>query len=149
MKKLVAAALFLVLPLASLAQERATTKEAEAMVHRAVEYLQKEGKEKAFATFSDPKGAFTYRDLYVVAYGLDGKCLAHGAKKDRIGKNMMGDKDANGKQFIKERIELARKDGKGWQEYMFLNPATQQVEHKVAYFEKVGDVVVASGAYRP
>ncbi|MGC3996710.1 MAG: cache domain-containing protein [Anaeromyxobacter sp.] len=149
MNKLLTAALLAVLPLAALAQDRATTKDAEAMVHRAVEYLQKEGKEKAFATFSDPKGAFTYRDLYIVVYDLDGKCLAHGAKKARIGKPLAGDKDADGKLFIKERIDVAKANGKGWQEYRFENPATKAVEHKVAYFEKAGDVIIACGAYKP
>jgi signal transduction histidine kinase len=149
MKKLLAAALFLSLPLGALAQERASTKEAEAMVHRAVEFLNKEGKEKAFATFSDPKGAFTYRDLYIMVYDLEGKCLAHGAKKERVGKNLLEEKDADGKQFVKERVEIARKAGKGWQEYKFANPATKAVEHKVAYLEKVGDVIVVCGAYKP
>jgi cytochrome c len=149
MRKLLAAALFLSLPLAALAQERASTKEAEAMVHRAVEFLNKEGKEKAFATFSDPKGAFTYRDLYIVVYDLDGKCLAHGSKKERVGKSFLEEKDADGKQFVKERVEIAKKSGKGWQEYKFQNPATKAVEHKVAYLEKVGDVIVVCGAYKP
>jgi signal transduction histidine kinase len=84
-----------------------------------------------------------------VAYTLDGKCVAHGARKDRIGKSLLNDKDVDGKQFVKERIEIAKKDGKGWQEYKYLNPATKAVEHKVAYLERVGDVVVACGAYRP
>ena len=148
MKKLIALALFASLPLAALAQERATTKEAETMVHRAVDFLKKEGKEKAYATFNDPKGAFTYRDLYIVVYDLEGKCVAHGAKKERIGKNLSEDKDADGKQFVKERVEIAKKDGKGWQEYKFQNPATKAVETKVAYLERVGDVIVACGAYK-
>ncbi len=29
------------------------------------------------------------------------------------------------------------------------NPATKAVEHKVAYLEKVGDVIVVCGAYKP
>jgi signal transduction histidine kinase len=149
MKKLLALALFASLPLAALAQDRATTKEAEAMVHRAVEFLNKEGKDKAFATFSDPSGPFTYRDLYIMVYDLEGKCVAHGAKKERIGKDLAGDKDADGKLFVKERIEIAKKDGKGWQEYKFQNPATKKVEQKVAYLERVGDVIVACGAYKP
>ncbi len=149
MKKSLAAALVLTLPLCSLAEERATTKQAEALVHKAVEYLKKEGPEKAYATFSDPKGVFTFRDLYVVAYDLTGKCLAHGQKKDRIGKNLIADKDPDGKEFVKERVEIAKRDGKGWQEYKFMNPATQKVETKVAYFEKGGDVIIACGAYTP
>ncbi len=149
MKRSLAAALVLALPLCAPAEERATTQQAEALVHTAVEYLKKEGPEKAYATFSDPKGVFTFRDLYVVAYDLSGKCLAHGQKKDRIGKNLIADKDPDGKEFVKERVEVAKRDGKGWQEYKFMNPATQKVETKVAYFEKVGDVIIACGAYKP
>ncbi len=135
-------------PAAARAEERATTKEAEAMVHQAVAFVKKEGKQKAFAVFSDPKGAFTYRDLYIAAYDLSGKCVAHGQKKDRIGKDMLNDKDPDGKPFVAERIRIAREKGSGWQEYKVMNPATQQVEKKVAYFELVDDVILVCGAYR-
>ena len=142
------ATLLAVLPALARAEERATTKDAEAMVHQAVALVKKEGKERAFAVFDDPKGPFVFRDLYVTVYGLDGKCLAHGANKARIGKALLDDKDADGKLFVRERIEIARKSGKGWQEYKFLNPVTKQVEDKVAYLELVDDVIVVSGAYR-
>jgi cytochrome c len=134
---------------AALADERATPKEAEAMVHKAIEFLKKEGKEKAFAAFDDTKGPFTYRDLYIMVYDLKGTCLAHGAKKERVGNSLVEEKDADGKQFVKERLEIVAKDGKGWQQYKFQNPATRKVEVKVAYFEKVEDVIVVSGAYKP
>jgi signal transduction histidine kinase len=136
-------------PAAARADERATTKEAEAMVHQAVALVKKEGKAKAFAVFNDPKGAFTYRDLYIAAYDLEGNCLAHGQKKERIGKNYLAEKDPSGKEFVKERTELAKKDGKGWQEYQFMNPVTKKVERKVAYFEVVDGVILMCGAYKP
>lgn len=142
-------ALAVLLPSTSTASDRATTKEAEAMVKKAVELLKKEGKAKALEVFSDPKGAFTYRDLYIAAYDLEGKCVAHGAKKERVGKNFLADKDADGKAFVAERIQIAKEKGKGWQEYKFLNPATKAVEHKVAYFELVDGVIVTCGAYKP
>ncbi len=142
-------ALLAFLPSAALPDERATTREAESMVRSAVAFLKKEGKEKAFAVFSDPKGPFTYRDLYIMVYDMDGKCVAHGANRARIGKGLLEDKDADGKQFVKERVKIAREQGKGWQEYKFLNPATHKVEQKVAYLEAVGDVIVACGAYKP
>lgn len=143
----VAAALVLLSGTAA-AQERASTKEAELLVKKAVDYLKKNGKEKAFATFSDPKGSFTFRDLYVTAYDLDGKCLAHGQKPERVGKNLLADKDPDGKAFVAERIQIAKEKGSGWQQYKFMNPVDKRVEDKVAYFEKVDDVVVACGAYR-
>jgi signal transduction histidine kinase len=144
----VSAVVVLLAPAAVQAADVATTKDAEMMVHQAVAFLKKEGKAKAFAEFSDPKGRFTYRDLYVVAYDLDGNCLAHGQKKERVGKNLLEDKDPDGKLFVKERVKIAKEQGKGWQEYKFSNPATKQIEQKVAYFERVDDVIVASGAYK-
>jgi cytochrome c len=148
MRKLVAAvALAIALPSAH-AEEFATTKDAELMVHQAVAFMKKEGKEKAFAAFSDPNGRFRYRDLYVMAYDLQGRCLAHGAKKDRIGKLLIEDKDADGKLFVKERIAIAKQHGKGWQEYKWENPVSHQIEQKVAYFELSDGVIVASGAYK-
>jgi hypothetical protein len=49
---------------------------------------------------------------------------------------------------VKERVEIAKRNGKGWQEYKFQNPLTKRVEQKVAYFERVGDVIVLCGAYK-
>jgi cytochrome c len=145
----IAAAVLLAFAPAALAEDRATPKEAEAMVHKAIDYLKKEGKEKAFAVFNDPHGAFAYRDLYITAFDPSGICLANGAKKERVGKSLIEDKDVDGKLFVKERLELARKDGKGWQQYKFMNPATKAVELKVVYFEQAGDVIIGSGAYKP
>ena len=150
MRLAVASVLAAVLAVSAVAAEeqRASTKEAELLVRKAVEYLKKNGKEKAFAAFNDPVGPFTLRDLYIAAYDLDGKCVAHGQKKDRIGKNMLADKDPDGKPFVAERVKLAKEKGKGWQEYKFMNPATGQIEQKVAYFELVDDVILVCGAYR-
>ena len=149
MRHAVAATVLLALVSTAGAADRATPKEAEAMVHKAVDYLKKEGKEKAFAVFNDPAGPFTYRDLYIMVYDPTGTCLAHGAKKERVGKNLAEEKDPDGKLFVKERLEIARRDGKGWQQYKFMNPADKKVELKVVYFEQVGDVIVVSGAYKP
>jgi signal transduction histidine kinase len=149
MRKLaVAAALAVLLPLAAAAQEYATTKDAELLVRRAAAFLKAEGKEKALPIFSDPKGQFAYRDLYVTVYDMEGRCLAHGQKKERVGKLFIDDKDVDGKPFIRERLEIVKAHGKGWQEYKFMNPLTKTIEQKVAYFEKAGDVVIMAGAYK-
>ncbi len=74
--------------------------------------------------------------------------MAHGQKKDRIGKNMLNDKDPDGKAFVAERVQVAKEKGSGWQDYKFMNPVTKQIEQKAAYFERVADVILVSGAYR-
>lgn len=129
-------------------EEYATSKDAEQLVHRAAAYLRKAGRQKAVAAFQDRGGAFVYRDLYVFAYTMDGICLAHPTRPERVGKNNLKDRDPDGKEFVRERIEIARRDGKGWQEYKFHNPATDRVEQKVAYFELVDGVLLVAGAYK-
>ena len=146
MRKLVALAALV--PLLAASEELATTKDAEMMVHQAIAFMKKEGTDKALAEFDDSRGRFTYRDLYVMVYDMNGKCLAHGAKRERIGKSLLEEKDADGKQFVKERVRIAREHGKGWQDYKFQNPVSKQVEQKVAYLERVGDLIVVCGAYK-
>lgn len=143
------AALLALVPAAAAAEEYATTKDAQLLVHRAGSFLRKHGREKALAAFNDRKGPFAYRDLYVFAYDLGGTCLAHPTKPERVGKNNLSDKDPDGREFVRERIEIARKHGKGWQDYKFHNPATNKVEQKVAYFELVDGVLLVAGAYKP
>lgn len=130
------------------AAEFGTPAEAEAMVKKAVAEVKAAGKDKAFAEFSNPKGKFVDRDLYITVYDLSGKCLAHGANAKMIGKDLLDLKDPDGKFFVKERIEIAKAKGGGWQDYKFTNPVTKKVEPKAMYFEKAGDIIVACGAYK-
>lgn len=49
----------------SIAAEFGTAAEAEAMVKKAVAFIKSQGKDKAFAEISNPKGKFIDRDLYI------------------------------------------------------------------------------------
>jgi cytochrome c len=126
----------------------ATKDEAVAMVKKAVAAIKSEGPDKAYAEISNPTGPFVDRDLYIVVYGLDGMVLAHGADKKRIGTNQMNDKDADGKEFVKERIELAKTHDSFWQSYKFMNPVTKKVEPKQIYCERLEQTVVCGGVYQ-
>jgi len=153
MKKLIATTIgvsFLVLMAGSItfAAEFGTAAEAEAMVKKAIQFIKTEGKEKAFAEFSNLKGKFVDRDLYVTVYDLNAKCLAHGANPKMIGKDLIDMKDPDGKAFFKERMEIAKTKGKGWQDYKFTNPLSKKIEPKSMYFERFEDIVVACGIYK-
>ena len=132
----------------TLAAEFGTAAEAEAMVKKAIALIKSEGKEKAFAELDNPKGKFVDRDLYISVYDLNGKCLAHGANSKMIGKDLIDLKDSDGKAFVRERMELAKTKGKGWQDYKFTNPVSKKIEPKSMYFERLEDVVVACGIYK-
>jgi signal transduction histidine kinase len=136
------------LPFAAQAETQATAAEATAMVKKGVAFIKANGKEKGLAEISNKKGQFIDRDLYLVVYGLDGVVRAHGANEKMIGKNLIDLKDVDGKEFVKERVELAKAKGTFWQDYKFTNPVSKKIEPKRMYCEKLDDAAVCGGIYK-
>lgn len=132
----------------AVAAEFGTPAEAEALAKKAVAYIKANGLEKGLAEVNNPKGQFVDRDLYVTVYDMTGKCLAHGFNQKMVGKDLIELKDPDGKLYIKERVEMMKTKNKGWQDFKFTNPLSKKIEPKTAYIEKVGDVIVMSGAYK-
>jgi len=124
-----------------------TASEAEALVKKAIESFKSKGKDATFAEINNPKGKFTDRDLYIFVYDMNGKCLAHGQNPEMIGKDLIDKVDADGKYFVKERIEIAKTKGSGWQYYKFKDPLTKKTEFKRAYVERSGELIFGSGIY--
>jgi len=131
----------------AVAAEFATKDEAVTMVKSAVVFIKEQGEAKAYAEFSRKGSKFHDRDLYITVLGLDGRVLAHGQRADFIGKNLIDAKDPDGKLFIKERSDLALHNASFWQKYKFMNPATQKVEAKDMYCERLGETNVCGGVY--
>jgi signal transduction histidine kinase len=130
------------------AEDRATKKEAEAMVKKAVAAY-KAGGEKSFADFTAPSKKFASKDLYIVVYDVNGKCVAHGQNAKQVGKELIGMKDPDGKPFVKERVDLAKAKGSFWQDYKFTDPLTKTVLRKQAYCEKADDKnIICGGVYK-
>jgi hypothetical protein len=127
---------------------KGTPQEAKAMVEKAIAFYKSQGKEKAFVEIGDPNGQFMKDDIYVTVYDMNGVCLARPVEKAMIGKNMMGLQDAAGKLFIKERLEMVKTKGRGWQDYKFPHPVTKKWELKTAYFDTYDNLVFTSGAYK-
>jgi len=130
------------------AQAKGTTKEAQAMLAKAVEFYKANGQAKAFAAFDDPKGKFVDRDLYIYVSDLNAKILSHGANKALIGKTLIELKDTDGKLFMKELVDKAKTSASGSVDYKWTNPTTKKVEAKTVFYQKVGDVVLVCGAYK-
>lgn len=130
------------------AEERATRKEAEAMVKKAVAAY-KTGGEKIFADITAPSKKYVSKDLYIVVYDVTGKCVAHGQNAKQVGKDLIGMKDPDGKSFVKERVELAKAKGTFWQDYKFTDPLTKKVLAKQMYCEKADDKnIICGGIYK-
>jgi cytochrome c len=145
---LMALALTLSLCAPAMASKDASKDDALAMVKKGVAFIKANGTEKGYAEVSNKAGAFIDRDLYLVVYGLDGKCLAHGANPKQIGRDLIDLTDVDGKYFVKERVAMAKTKPTGfWQEYKFTNPVSKKIEPKVMYCEKLGETAVCGGVY--
>jgi signal transduction histidine kinase len=133
---------------AASAADNATAKEAEAMVKKGIAYIKANGKEKGYAEVTSKQSQFKDRDLYLVVYQLDGKVLAHGANEKMVGRVLIDLKDVDGKEFVRERVELGKAKPSFWQDYKFTNPVSKKVEPKTAYCERLDDSVVCGGIYK-
>ena len=119
---------------------------AQALLQRAVAYY-KAIKDLALAHFS-PQGEFVDDELYVYVVSTKGVLLASGGLSSSwIGTNIADQQDAVGKLFVREVLDKARKNGSGTVEYHWLNPTSNKTERKIAYFQKVGDRIIAVGYY--
>ena len=150
MIKLVALCAF-VLSSHAFAGDNGTSTEAVALVKKAIAYLKENGKDKAFAEFSNPKGQFIDRDMYIVAFATngDGVALAHGGNARLVGRSLLDLRDVEGKYMVKEFLRVANeKSGSGWVDYKWPHPVTKAIESKSTYIERTGDIAIACGVYK-
>jgi cytochrome c len=133
---------------AATSSQQATADEAVAMVKQGVAYIKANGKDKAYAEITSKEGRFRDRDLYLVVYGLDGKVWAHGQNTRMVGKVVIDLRDIDGKEFVRERVELAKAKPTFWQDYKFTNPVSKKIEPKRMYCERLDDTVVCGGIYK-
>jgi cytochrome c len=134
--------------LGAAAADRVTAKEAEAMVKKGVAYIKANPREKAMADITNKNGQFVDRELYLTVYLLDGTAVAHGANEKFVGKNMIDLRDGNGKEHIRERMELAKAKPSFWHDFSFVNPTNRKIEPKSMYCERAADLVVCGGIYK-
>lgn len=129
--------------------QNATKDDAVATVKKGIAFIKANGKDKGYAAITDKDPQFVKGDLYLVVYGMDGKCLAHGANPKQVGRDLIDLKDIDGKAFIRERVELGKSKPKGfWQDYKFTNPATKKIEPKQMYCERLDETLVCGGIYK-
>jgi cytochrome c len=146
-KAVLAAAMLLPLAGAFAAEDFATPRDAEQMVAKAVAAIRKDG-DKVYQAITAKEQAWVRGDLYPVVYDLDGKVLAHGQNARMVGKDLIALRDAEGKAFIQERMDLAKKKPSFWQDYSFVDPVSKNILPKRMYCERLGETVVCAGVYK-
>ena len=131
-----------------------STKQAEAveaLVTKAAALIEKEGQTAAFAQFRTKDSEWLHGDTYLYAYDLKGNVLLNAAFPQREGTNVAGQKDAAGKPFQDEILQIAATEGSGWVSYMFPKPGQTEPSMKWAYVKRVTlngtPGLIASGFY--
>lgn len=133
-----------------LSAQAITPAETTALVKEAITFAKASGKDAAFKEITKIGGRFHKHggELYVFVYDMDGKVVAHGQGASKVGVNQVNAKDPEGREYIKERIALAKSKGKGWHDYIYLNPVTQKREPKTSYIEVYENLIFGAGIYK-
>ena len=130
------------------AADHATPREARALFNEAVAYLKANGPEKAWAAFSDPKGQFVKKELYVYVIDRQGTYVANGAAPDSlIGLKVLDSVDAAGLPLFREMIAVTEKQPEARISYVWLNRKSNRVEPKFAWLHRQGDYILGVGYY--
>jgi signal transduction histidine kinase len=129
-------------------EEFGTPKEAQALVAKGVASIKKIGAQKTYDAINAKAAGWVDRDLYLTVYDLDGKCLAQGANAKMVGKDLSDLRDADGRLFIKERVDLAKAKPSFWQDYKWNDPITRKMTAKTTYCERHADTVLCVGVYK-
>lgn len=110
-----------------------------------------QNRETAFAHFHDPTGPYRVKDAYIFVINPAGVELVNPAFPNLEGRNLLNQKDAQGKPMIQEMLNVAQTSGSGWVNYMWPKPGESIPTQKSAYVRKVqtrdGWLVVGCGVY--
>jgi signal transduction histidine kinase len=131
-------------------EARGTRAEAKQMADAALAHIAAAGMPKALADFANDKSKWVQKDLYVVVFDYDGKCLAPGVNDKLIGKNLLDLKDQRGRTFVRDFIASAKATPEGWVDLDWAHPQTKKPEPKTMNTRRVpgADAVLVVGFYR-
>lgn len=119
----------------------------EDVVNRAAYLVKEQGKE-AFGQLRDKKGPFIFMDTYVFVDNLEGVELVNAAQPGLEGKNLINEKDVNGKYLEREIIDAASKSEGSWIDYIWYKPGQNEPARKQTFVRRVqhGDEIYIVGA---
>lgn len=120
------------------------------VVDRAAALIAAKGR-AAFPELRDRRGAFVFMDTYVFVDDTDGNELVNGAQPSMEGKNLMAERDVQGRYVVRDYIGAALRDGSTWIDYYWYRPGENTPSLKRSYVRKVPSgnetFIVGAGLY--
>jgi cytochrome c len=132
------------------AEQSATKEECVVKCHEAAALINSKGLDEAIKVISEPNGPFVWKDSYVFLMNLDGKMLAHPIQPELTKRDhCLLITDPTDKALFVHFVNLARKVGSGWVEYMWPKPGKSTPSKKITYIYRVPDhdLFVGAGVY--
>lgn len=126
----------------AVAQERGTPDDAVTLVKRTTEMLKTKPAAEVYAAINAKGAEFIIKDVYVFVQDAKGMVLAHTVNPKLVGKDASENTDVNGKEYVKERMELAKTKKEIWHEYSFSNPISKKIEPRSVYCEVQPDTTI-------
>jgi signal transduction histidine kinase len=108
----------------------------EDVVNRAADLVAASGKE-AFGQLRDKTGLFVFMDTYVFVNSVEGVERVNPAQPSLEGKNLINEKDLNGKYFVRDYIDAAIKNEGAWVDYYWYRPGENTQARKYTFVRKV------------
>ncbi|MCK9514769.1 MAG: methyl-accepting chemotaxis protein [Ottowia sp.] len=128
--------------------QQGTADEAVALVQQAVSLHRScPDRSNYLQTLSDPAQPYHDRDMYVFALDGNGTYLAFGGNPAKVGTRVQDVAGVDGNGLLHDIVTQAEQ-GPGWVEYEFTNPATNAVQHKMSFVQRVADLYVGCGVYK-
>jgi len=122
---------------------------------KAAALIKKDGKARGIAEISDPNGplsALLKKGKYNITLNdFDGMNLVNCSFPAIVGQNHYTLRDANGKFFIQNGIEIARTKGGGWIDFAWTDPDTKKVGSWRGWVQRVEgmDMYVMGLVWKP
>lgn len=139
------AALSAACPAVSPAAEPAA-RDVVALAEQAAAFLRARGKAELIRRINarDPRFWRGGLCLHMLDAGT-GVALADPLHPSLVGMDLLDVPDAGGRKYRRAILELAARDGRGWIDYAYKNPADGRLEPRRDYVVRVGDVVLEAG----
>lgn len=124
--------------------------EIETLVNRAAERLEESGP-AVFAEFRRKGGPWRYGDVYLFVVDMRGVTLFNAAHPEHEGRDLLNERDADGKRFRQAFIETVSAFGSGWVDYMFPKPGQSVPTVKWSYVCQThvagAEALIGAGVY--
>jgi signal transduction histidine kinase len=122
----------------------------EDVVNKAADLVAERGKE-AFGLLRNKTGPFVFMDTYVFVDNIAGVELVNMAQPSLEGKNLIDEKDLNGKYIVRDYVNAALKNNSAWVNYYWYRPGDNTPAHKYTFVRKVKfgaeTYIVGAGLY--